>query len=57
MGKLVKAKDSADTPTIAQRILGMDPDALAVQEVENIEALREFNKDHLGKLYSYQILV
>ncbi len=43
-GRIVSAKDADDTETIAARIKSMDVDVLAVQEVENIEALRTFNK-------------
>jgi endonuclease/exonuclease/phosphatase family metal-dependent hydrolase len=56
-GKLVKAKDPDDTQTIAQRILTMNVDVLAVQEVENIGILKMFNQEHLENLYAYQILV
>jgi len=56
-GKLVNAKDDDDTRAIAARILSMDVDVLAVQEVENIDILKEFNRKHLGGLYSHQILV
>jgi len=58
MGRLVKAKPEADTTTIAERITGaMDVDVLAVQEVEHIEILREFNRDKLGGLYPHIALV
>lgn len=57
LGKLVKAKDAGDTNKVAQRILDMDLDVLAVQEVENINILKEFNKNKLNNLYPYQILI
>lgn len=57
LGKLVKAKDPEDTQTIADRILEMDVDVLAVQEVENIEILRKFNQDKLGGLYPFNVLI
>ena len=57
LGKLVKAKDPDDTEEIAERILNMDLDVLAVQEVENIEILKEFNKEQLGRLYPHQVLI
>jgi endonuclease/exonuclease/phosphatase family metal-dependent hydrolase len=57
MGKLIKAKDLIDTQRIAARIKRMNVDVLAVQEVENIDILRKFNKDLLGSQYSYQILI
>lgn len=56
-GKLVKAKKAKDTKKIAERILAMDVDVLAVQEVENIDILKEFNRKHLGGLYDYQVLI
>jgi endonuclease/exonuclease/phosphatase family metal-dependent hydrolase len=57
MGRLVTAKKAADTETIARRILAMDVDVLAVQEVENIDILKEFNRKHLNGLYDFQILI
>lgn len=57
IGRLVKAKDPAETAEIARRIRDMDIDVLAVQEVEHIEILREFNRDHLGGLYPHVALV
>jgi endonuclease/exonuclease/phosphatase family metal-dependent hydrolase len=56
-GKLVKEKKEVDTQRIAARILSMDVDVLAVQEVENIGILRQFNKERLNKLYPYQVLI
>lgn len=58
MGKLVKEKDPTDTATIAGRIMQtMNADVLAVQEVEHIEILKEFNRDFLGNAYSTIILI
>ncbi len=57
LGKLVKAKDIRDTEAISNRILTMDLDVLAVQEVENIEILKEFNRDNLGNIYPHQVLI
>lgn len=57
LGKLVKAKDEAKTKQVASRILEMDLDVLAVQEVEDIGTLRAFNLNELGGLYPYQILI
>lgn len=57
MGKLVKAKDEADTTKIAARIWEMDLDVLAVQEVEDIDTLRNFNRDHLAGKYPHVVLV
>jgi len=57
MGRLVRAKDQASTAEVARRILEMDVDVLAVQEVEHIEILRQFNRDHLGGLYRHVALI
>jgi endonuclease/exonuclease/phosphatase family metal-dependent hydrolase len=57
LGKLVKAKDAAARSTIAARITSMDVDVLAVQEVEDIDILREFNKTNLNGLYPFQVLI
>jgi endonuclease/exonuclease/phosphatase family metal-dependent hydrolase len=56
-GRLVKAKDPSDTAEIARRIRAMDADVLAVQEVEHIEILRAFNRDHLGGMYAHIALI
>lgn len=56
-GRLVQAKAATDTNTVAQRIRAMDVDVLAVQEVENIDILKEFNRTNLNGLYSYQVLI
>ena len=57
MGALVRRKGPGETADIARRILEMDVDVLAVQEVEHIEILREFNRDQLRGLYRYQVLL
>lgn len=57
LGKLVKGKKPKETEKIATRILSMDVDMLAVQEVEDIDILREFNKENLGGLYKHEILI
>jgi endonuclease/exonuclease/phosphatase family metal-dependent hydrolase len=56
-GKLVKAKDSEDSKTIADRIKSMDVDILAVQEVEDLDTLSQFNRDYLEGMYDYCALV
>ena len=56
-GSLVKAKKAAETEKIADRIVDMDLDVLAVQEVENIDILKEFNRDKLGSLYKHVVLI
>jgi exonuclease III len=58
MGRLVKAKEQQDTVEIARRIVEvMNADVLAVQEVEHIEILKEFNREYLGNLYPHIVLV
>jgi endonuclease/exonuclease/phosphatase family metal-dependent hydrolase len=57
MGRLVKAKDQAETEAIARRIRAMDLDVLAVQEVEHIGILKRFNAEHLDSLYDHVALV
>lgn len=57
-GRLVRAKDPADTREVARRITQvMNADVLAVQEVEHIEILKQFNREHLGNLYPHIALV
>lgn len=56
-GKLVKGKDEIGTVQVAKRILDMDLDVLAVQEVEDIDTLREFNRNRLNGLYPHCILI
>lgn len=58
IGRLVRAKDPDDTIEIARRIKDvMNADVLAVQEVEHIEILKQFNREHLGNLYPHIVLV
>lgn len=56
-GRLVMAKDSTDTDRVAERIQSMDVDVLAVQEVEDVDTLKRFNRDQLGGMYRYSVLV
>lgn len=56
-GKLVKGKAAAETAAIAERIGRIDLDVLAVQEVEDIDTLRAFNRDTLGAMYPHVVLV
>ena len=42
-GRLIREKAAVDTDRLAGRIMRIDIDVLAVQEVENIATLREFN--------------
>ncbi|MBU0908851.1 MAG: endonuclease/exonuclease/phosphatase family protein [Proteobacteria bacterium] len=58
MGRLVKAKKQDDTVEIGRRIVEvMNADVLAVQEVEHIEILKQFNQEYLQNLYPYIALV
>ena len=57
LGRLVKKKDPRDVERVVERILAMDADVLALQEVENIAILREFNEEQLGGLYAHQVLI
>lgn len=56
-----KADDEAITPyrmeALAEVILAIDCDILALQEVENIEILRQFNSEYLHDLYSEIVLI
>lgn len=56
-GGLVKAKDAQETDLIARRIKEMNVDVLAIQEVEDIDTLRQFNREHLDWMYRYVVLV
>jgi len=56
-GKLVNAKEASETKTVADRILNMNVDVLAVQEVEDIDTLREFNRVHLEGMYPQLVLL
>lgn len=57
MGRLVKEKQPEETLEIAERIRSMDVDVLAVQEVEHIEILKEFNNSFLHGMYGHAALV
>lgn len=52
-GKLVKQKDPEEAAIIAERIKRMNVDVLAVQEVEDRDALKEFNAMYLDNMYSF----
>ena len=56
-GQLVKAKEPVDTDRIVERIKRIDVDVLAVQEVEDIDTMRQFNRDRLQGMYPYQVLI
>ena len=58
MGRLVRAKEQDATDAIAERILNvMDVDVLAVQEVEHIGILKQFNELNLNGLYPHVALI
>ncbi len=58
MGRLVRSKDEGDTLEIAKRIKEViQADVLAVQEVEHIGILKEFNRHHLNNLYPHISLI
>jgi endonuclease/exonuclease/phosphatase family metal-dependent hydrolase len=56
-GRLVAAKKPEDTKKVADRVISMDVDVLAVQEVEDIDTLKQFNREHLKGLYKYVGLI
>lgn len=56
-GRLVKGKEAAERSKVARRIISMDLDVLAVQEVEDIDTLNRFARDDLGGMYPFRVLV
>lgn len=56
-GKLIQPMPEEQRQTLAARIKAMDLDVLAVQEVEDIEALSDFNRFHLGGMYPHAALI
>ncbi len=60
-GALLRAKPEPAVRAIADRIAAMNVQVLAVQEVENLDALRRFNRDTLGQTragaYEYEVLI
>jgi endonuclease/exonuclease/phosphatase family metal-dependent hydrolase len=56
-GKLLVSKPKADTDRIAERLLGADVDVWVVQEVENVDVLREFNREHLNGAYQHVMVI
>jgi endonuclease/exonuclease/phosphatase family metal-dependent hydrolase len=56
-GKLLVSKPPEDTARIAERLLAADADVWIVQEVENVDALREFNRDHLGGAFGHVMVI
>jgi len=57
-GRLLKEKKKEETDKIAERIKDMNVDVLAVQEVEDLDTLHQFNRECLGRrTYRYCVLV
>jgi len=59
-GRLVRGKDVKARVWIARRIAALDADVLAVQEVEDQDALDAFDRDELaplGSAYPYRVVV
>ncbi|WP_433162213.1 endonuclease/exonuclease/phosphatase family protein [Kribbella sp. CA-247076] len=56
-GKLLVAKKPEDTNRVAERLLAADVDVWVVQEVENSDVLREFNRDHLDGAYPHVMVI
>jgi endonuclease/exonuclease/phosphatase family metal-dependent hydrolase len=57
LGKLVKGKNPKDTQRVAKRILEMDVDVLALQEVEDVGTPRNFVRDCLDNAYRHIVLI
>ncbi|MFB6721970.1 endonuclease/exonuclease/phosphatase family protein [Kribbella sp. NPDC056345] len=56
-GKLLVSKKPEDTDRVAERLLTADVDVWVVQEVENIDVLREFNREHLNGAYQHVMVI
>jgi len=56
-GTLLRGKPEAQQQALAHRIEAIDVDVLTVQEVENIDALRRFNRDVLQTPYAFEVLI
>lgn len=56
-GRLVEGKAEAETARIAERLLELDADVVALQEVEDLPTLHRFAIDHLGGRYPYRTLI
>jgi len=56
-GKLLVAKKPEDTNRVAERLLAADVDVWVVQEVENVDVLKEFNRDHLNGSYQHVMVI
>lgn len=49
--------DEGQRKNTAQVIRANDPDVICLQEAENLETLKQFNKKYLNKKYPYSILI
>lgn len=56
-GALMTAKDPLDSGRVAERLLAADVDVWILQEVEHIDALREFNREHLRSTYAHAMVI
>ncbi|TCC20324.1 endonuclease/exonuclease/phosphatase family protein [Kribbella speibonae] len=56
-GKLLTAKKPEDTTRVAERLLAADVDVWIVQEIENVDVLREFNREHLNGSYEHVMVI
>lgn len=56
-GKLLLAKKPEDTNRVAERLLAADVDVWVVQEIENVDVLREFNREHLNGSYEHVMVI
>lgn len=56
-GKLLVSKPMEDTNRVAERLLEPDVDVWIVQEIENIDVLREFNREHLNGSYPHVMVI
>lgn len=57
MGRLVKQKDPKESLRMVERIVRMNVDVLAVQEVEDVDTLRGFNEVYLKGMYPFVGLI
>lgn len=57
MGRLITAMPEDQRKDLAERITRMDLDVLAVQEAEDIEALKDFARVYLPGLYPNAVLI